>query len=110
MAQVYDLLEDDGIFVYQVSGFRPSWQYEDLIWYVLFSHIHNLFDSFFSLLFIRNLKRGLFMNKYVFPGADASCALNWHLGKLEGVGFEAKSIDILGVHCTWFRSPSLFDP
>ncbi|KAI5479892.1 sphingolipid C9-methyltransferase [Pseudohyphozyma bogoriensis] len=73
MRQVYDLLEDDGIFVYQVSGFRPCWQYEDLIW-------------------------GLFMNKYVFPGADASCALNWHLSKIENAGFEVKSIDVLGVH------------
>jgi hypothetical protein len=28
--------------------------------------------------------RGLFMNKYVFPGADASCSLGWVIGK---VGF-----------------------
>ncbi|KAK4056671.1 hypothetical protein OIO90_002223 [Microbotryomycetes sp. JL221] len=71
--QIYHQLEDDGIFVMQVSGFRPDWQYEDLIW-------------------------GLFMNKYVFRGADASCALNWHIHKLEVAGFEIKSIDVLGVH------------
>jgi hypothetical protein len=32
---VYDLLEDDGTLVFQVSGFRPHWQYEDLIWYAI---------------------------------------------------------------------------
>ncbi|KAG8692781.1 hypothetical protein FRC08_009541 [Ceratobasidium sp. 394] len=55
LRQVYDLLDDDGIFVFQVAGIRQCWQYEDLIW-------------------------GLFMNKYVFPGADASYALNWVIG------------------------------
>lgn len=34
MTQVYNLLEDDGIFVLQVAGIRPTWQYEDLIWCV----------------------------------------------------------------------------
>ena len=34
MRQMYDLLDDDGIFVLQVAGIRPSWQYEDLIWCV----------------------------------------------------------------------------
>ena len=29
--------------------------------------------------------RGLFMNKYIFPGADASCALNWVIGKVSTV-------------------------
>ncbi len=32
LQEVYDLLEDDGVFVFQVAGIRPSWQYEDLIW------------------------------------------------------------------------------
>ncbi|GAA5885901.1 hypothetical protein JCM6882_004195 [Rhodosporidiobolus microsporus] len=73
LRDVYNLLEDDGIFVFQVAGIRPCWQYEDLNW-------------------------GLFMNKYVFPGADASCALNWVIGRLEGVGFEVTSVDVLGVH------------
>lgn len=41
------------------------------------------------------------MNKYIFPGADASCALNWVIGKVEGANFEVKSVDVLGVHCTW---------
>ncbi|BGO91620.1 hypothetical protein NBRC10512_008067 [Rhodotorula toruloides] len=73
LRDVYNLLDDDGILVFQVAGIRPSWQYEDLIW-------------------------GLFMNKYVFPGADASCALNWVIGRLENAGFEVTNVDVLGVH------------
>jgi len=84
LQEVYDLLEDDGVFVFQVAGIRPSWQYEDLIW-------------------------GLFMNKYIFPGADASCSLGWVIGKLEGAGFEVKNIDVLGVHYSatiyrWYKN------
>ena len=73
LRQMYDLLEDDGIFLLQVAGLRPCWQYEDLIW-------------------------GLFMNKYVFPGADASCSLGWVVNQVEAAGFEVKNIDVLGVH------------
>ena len=60
LSQVYDLLDDDGIFVFQVAGIRPAWQFEDLIW-------------------------GLFMNKYIFPGADASCSLGWVINKVGAV-------------------------
>ncbi|KAH8987786.1 sphingolipid C9-methyltransferase [Lactarius akahatsu] len=73
LSQVYDLLDDDGVFVFQVAGLRPSWQYEDLIW-------------------------GLFMNKYIFPGADASASLGWVVKHLEAAGFEVKNVDVLGVH------------
>ena len=38
------------------------------------------------------------MNKYVFPGADASCSLGWVVSQVEGAGFEVKNIDVLGVH------------
>lgn len=31
-------------------------------------------------------------------GADASASLGWVINKLEGVGFEVKNIDVLGVH------------
>ncbi|KAG5643671.1 hypothetical protein DXG03_000502 [Asterophora parasitica] len=84
LSQIYDLLDDDGLFVFQVAGIRPHWQFEDLIW-------------------------GLFMNKYVFPGADASCSLGWVVGKLEGAGFEIKNIDVLGVHYSatifhWYKN------
>jgi len=84
MRQVYDLLDDDGIFVLQVAGLRPAWQYEDLNW-------------------------GLFMNKYVFPGADASASLGWVIKEVEAVGFEVKHIDVLGVHYSatiwrWYKN------
>jgi len=32
LKQVYDRLEDDGTFLFQVAGLRPSWQFEDLVW------------------------------------------------------------------------------
>lgn len=81
---MYDLLDDNGIFVFQVAGIRPTWQYEDLIW-------------------------GLFMNKYVFPGADASLSVGWVVNKLEAAGFEVKNIDVLGVHYSatiyqWYKN------
>jgi cyclopropane fatty-acyl-phospholipid synthase-like methyltransferase len=64
--QVADLLEDDGVLFVQVAGFRRAWHYEDLVW-------------------------GLFMNKYVFPGADASTPLANYVGFLEGAGWEIKA-------------------
>ncbi|GMG56445.1 unnamed protein product [Ambrosiozyma monospora] len=73
LAQVYDMLDDDGIFFLQYAGLRKSWQYEDLIW-------------------------GLFMNKYIFPGADASTPLDFVVSALEATGFETVSIDNIGVH------------
>lgn len=84
LTQVYNMLDDDGIFFLQIAGLRKSWQYEDLIW-------------------------GLFMNKYVFPGADASTPLGWFVDKLEGAGFEVKSVDTIGVHYSatlwrWYRN------
>ncbi|KIP05873.1 hypothetical protein PHLGIDRAFT_107617 [Phlebiopsis gigantea 11061_1 CR5-6] len=84
LRQVYNLLDDDGVFVFQVAGIRPHWQYEDLIW-------------------------GLFMNKYIFPGADASCSLGWVVNQVESAGFEVKNIDVLGVHYSatiyrWYKN------
>ncbi|EME80299.1 uncharacterized protein MYCFIDRAFT_78053 [Pseudocercospora fijiensis CIRAD86] len=84
LKQVYDMLDDDGVFFLQIAGLRKSWQYEDLIW-------------------------GLFMNKYIFPGADASTPLGFFIDKLEGAGFEVKHIDTIGVHYSatiwrWYRN------
>ncbi|ODQ55298.1 S-adenosyl-L-methionine-dependent methyltransferase [Saitoella complicata NRRL Y-17804] len=84
LRQVYDMLDDDGIFYLQIAGLRKSWQYEDLIW-------------------------GLFMNKYIFPGADASTPLGWFIDSLEGAGFEVKGVDTIGVHYSatlwrWLRN------
>ncbi|KAK4546233.1 Sphingolipid C9-methyltransferase 2 [Oleoguttula mirabilis] len=82
--QVHDMLDDDGIFFMQYAGLRKSWQYEDLIW-------------------------GLFMNKYIFPGADASTPLGWTVDQLEAAGFEIKGVDTIGVHYSatlwrWYRN------
>lgn len=33
--QVYELLDDNGVFVMQVAGIRTCWQYEDLNWGLL---------------------------------------------------------------------------
>ncbi|KAH9827213.1 putative fatty acid methyltransferase [Teratosphaeria destructans] len=84
LRQVYDMLDDDGVFFLQIAGLRKCWQYEDLIW-------------------------GLFMNKYIFPGADASTPLGFFVDKLEGAGFEIKGIDTVGVHYSatlwkWYRN------
>ncbi|ERF77137.1 hypothetical protein EPUS_07678 [Endocarpon pusillum Z07020] len=82
--QVYNMLDDDGVFFLQIAGLRKAWQYEDLIW-------------------------GLFMNKYIFPGADASTPLGFVVDKLEGAGFEVKGVDTIGVHYSatlwrWYRN------
>lgn len=84
LSQVYDMLDDDGVFFLQIAGIRKCWQYEDLIW-------------------------GLFMNKYIFPGADASTPLGFVISRLEGAGFEVRSIDNVGVHYSatlwrWYRN------
>jgi sphingolipid C9-methyltransferase len=63
--QCFDLMEDDGVFYVQLAGLRRSWQYEDLNW-------------------------GLFMNKYIFPGADASTPLANYVGFMEAAGWEVK--------------------
>ena len=84
LEQVHEALEDDGLFYLQYAGLRKNWQYEDLIW-------------------------GLFMNKYIFPGADASTPLSFVASCLETVGFEIVSVDNIGVHYSgtlwrWYRN------
>ena len=79
---VYDRLKDDGIFLLQwvglrrggdlgvpVIGLRP----EDLIW-------------------------GLFMSKYIFPGADASIPPSDMLKALEKAGFQIQSMENISIH------------
>lgn len=63
--QCYDLLEDDGVMYWQMAGLRKAWQYEDLNW-------------------------GLFMNEYIFPGADASTPLTNYIDFAESAGWEVK--------------------
>lgn len=84
LQQVYDMLDDDGIFFLQYAGLRKLWQYEDLNW-------------------------GLFMNKYIFPGADALTPLTFVISALESTGFEVVSLDNIGVHYSgtlwrWYRN------
>ncbi|PGH00512.1 cyclopropane-fatty-acyl-phospholipid synthase [Blastomyces parvus] len=83
-SQVCDMMNDDGVFFLQIAGLRKAWQYEDLIW-------------------------GLFMNKYIFPGADASTPLGFVIDRLEGAGFEIRAVDTIGVHYSatlwrWYRN------
>jgi cyclopropane fatty-acyl-phospholipid synthase-like methyltransferase len=73
LAQVKGMMEDDGIFFLQIAGLRRKWQFEDFTW-------------------------GLFMAKYVFPGADASTPLFWFVQQLEVAGFEVAAVETLGVH------------
>jgi len=73
LLQVKELLVDDGIFYLQIAGLRRPWQYEDAVW-------------------------GLFMGKYIFPGADASCPLGWVASQLERAGFEIHRVENCGVH------------
>ncbi|ORX44454.1 S-adenosyl-L-methionine-dependent methyltransferase [Hesseltinella vesiculosa] len=73
LTEVRELMEDDGLFYMQVAGLRASWQCEDFIW-------------------------GLFMARYIFPGADASTPLWWYTYQLENAGFEVQNVDTVGVH------------
>ena len=73
LLQVRGMLKDDGIFYLQIAGLRRPWQYEDLVW-------------------------GLFMGKYIFPGADASCPLGFVVGQAERAGFEVHRVENCGVH------------
>lgn len=73
MAQVKSLLTPDGLFFLQIAGLRRSWDYEDLLW-------------------------GIFMGKYIFPGADASCPLYWDINQVERGGFEVQTVRNQGVH------------
>jgi sphingolipid C9-methyltransferase len=73
---VSDRLADDGIFLLQWTGLRRGLRPEDLIW-------------------------GLFMNKYVFPGADASLCPSRMLKAMEKAGFEFHSVENITIHYSW---------
>jgi cyclopropane fatty-acyl-phospholipid synthase-like methyltransferase len=74
--QVRDLLVDDGLFLLQWTGLRRGLRPEDLIW-------------------------GLFMNKYIFPGADASLPPSSMLKAMEKGGFEMNSVENISIHYAW---------
>ena len=71
--QVKAMLADDGIYFQQVAGLRQNASWEDVMW-------------------------GLFMGRYIFPGADASTPLHWYVNTLERAGFEIRSVETIGVH------------
>jgi cyclopropane fatty-acyl-phospholipid synthase-like methyltransferase len=74
--QVRDLLSDEGIFLLQWTGLRRGLRPEDLIW-------------------------GLFMNKYIFPGADASLCPSAMLKAMEKAGWETHSVENVSIHYGW---------
>ena len=84
MRQLNSMLEDDGLLFLQIAGLRRNWTPEDFTW-------------------------GLFMSKYVFPGADASMPLSFVCKHLEKAGFEIHSVENIGIHYSmtidrWYRN------
>jgi cyclopropane fatty-acyl-phospholipid synthase-like methyltransferase len=73
LRQVYGHLEDDGLFFLQIVGLRPQYDAHDITW-------------------------GLFMSKYIFPGADASLPLNYVIKQFEKANFEVHSVENINVH------------
>jgi len=73
LKQVNGLLADDGLFLLQICGLRRHWQWKDLVW-------------------------GLFMNKYIFPGADASTPMGFIVDNMEKAGFEIFSVENISWH------------
>lgn len=71
--KVKSLLTEDGSFLMQVAGLRQGSNWQDVAW-------------------------GLFMSRYIFPGADASTPLNWYIRQLEQAGFEVQSVETIGRH------------
>jgi cyclopropane fatty-acyl-phospholipid synthase-like methyltransferase len=81
-ALVYERLKDDGLFLLQFCGLRRGaaegvppvgLRPEDMIW-------------------------GLFMNKYIFPGADASLPLSEMVKAMEKAGFDINSAENVSIH------------
>jgi cyclopropane fatty-acyl-phospholipid synthase-like methyltransferase len=79
---VHSLLKDDGMFLLQFCGLRRGGgegvapvglRPEDMIW-------------------------GLFMNEYIFPGADASLPLSDMVQAMEKAGFDIQSAENVSVH------------
>jgi cyclopropane fatty-acyl-phospholipid synthase-like methyltransferase len=84
LSKVSDLLSDEGGFLMQVAGLRQGCDMEDLAW-------------------------GLFMSRYIFPGATASTPLHWYISQLELAGFEVESVENIGVHYSltlnqWYKN------
>ncbi|MHB8874948.1 MAG: class I SAM-dependent methyltransferase, partial [Myxococcaceae bacterium] len=76
MRQLNSMLTDDGILYLQIAGLRRNWNPEDFTW-------------------------GMFMSKYIFPGADASLPLSFVCTQLEKAGFEIHSVENIGIHYSY---------
>merc|ERR1711865_706393 len=73
LGNIREMMKDDGLFLMQVAGLRQGSNWQDIAW-------------------------GLFMSRYIFPGADASTPLNWYVKQLEMAGFEVRSVETIGRH------------
>lgn len=78
--QIYSLLDDNGTFYIQQAGLRANtgfWtkgqHWEDLCW-------------------------GMFMNEYIFSGADASTPLAFLTQCLQDANFEVQNVENVGIH------------
>ena len=71
--EVYDLLNEDGLALIQWTGLRRAMRSEELVW-------------------------GLFMSKYIFPGADASLCCFAMLKQMERTNFEIHSVENITTH------------
>lgn len=68
--------QQEGALLLQVAGLKQGSNWEDVAW-------------------------GLFMNKYIFPGADASTPLNWYVRQLELAGFAVQTVEKIGRHYSY---------
>jgi cyclopropane fatty-acyl-phospholipid synthase-like methyltransferase len=72
-SKVRGLLKDEGLFLLQWTGLRRAAHMEDLVW-------------------------GLFMAKYIFPGADASLPVAGMLAACEKANWEVHSVENISIH------------
>ncbi len=89
--KIYDKLNDDGMFYLQQAGLRANpgimkkgQHWEDLVW-------------------------GLFMNEYIFSGADASTPLGFLVKCLQDANFEVVTVENIGIHYShtlhaWYKN------
>lgn len=89
--KIYDKLNDDGMFYIQQAGLRANpgimkkgRHWEDLAW-------------------------GLFMNEYIFSGADASTPLGFLVKTLQDANFEVQTVENIGIHYShtlheWYKN------
>ncbi|MBK6696006.1 MAG: class I SAM-dependent methyltransferase [Myxococcales bacterium] len=82
--KVHDLLANDGLFVLRWTGIR---------------NLYNPQNPISALtLAPEDLIWGLFMNRYIFPGADASLPLSSMLRAAEKAGFEIADVENMSPH------------